>query len=517
MPKLKIITGPDSGFISDIEKVSFSLGRSKTVDFIIQDPSISRHHATILNENGNYFIEDNKSNNGLFVNNIKISKKQLSNGDIISIGNSVLEFIFENVSNDFSDIVINDQNSLDLEKSIMMDITDFNRINQSSNNEKNLFKIQAMLRISNAVANIFEIHELINELLSIIFTETKATRGFIMLYNENNELIPMAIKKTNNNSDAITISNTIINTVVKQKKAILSSDLLNDDRFNTGQSIIANQIKSCMVAPLIYHDEILGIIHIDSDVTTSIFNQDDLELLVALANQASVSIKNSYLIKKLTDEENKRFKLSQYFPPAQVEMLMKDNSNISLGGKRENVTIIFCDIRGFTCISEALEAIEVMNFLNEFFTIMTDIIFKHGGMVDNFMGDCIMAVFGGPFHHENDQDLAVKAAIEMQIAQKELNKKFANENKKTFQIGIGINSGDVSRGNIGSPQLKKYTVIGSNVNITSRLCSLAKAGEILVSNSVKEKLSNDIKLEQMEPVKVKNVTEPLIPYKIMYC
>lgn len=531
MPMLRIINGIDENREMELTEGSeFSMGRGKNVSFCLNDPSVSRIHAIVFTSENTFTIKDQNSNNGVWINGKKVSSHDLIDGDQITIGNTVLLFSYDmsvDSSESSSVIIMPDQPGIDPDKSIVMDVEEFNLMSRqltgeftqgsdSSATHKNYRKLQAMLKISNAVANIFEIKELCNELMNIIFSETKATRGFIMLYDENKKLVPMSVKKKNIRDKAITISNTIISTVVGQKKALLSSDLMNDERFASGLSIIANQIRSCMCAPLLYHDEVLGVIHIDSNITANIFGSDALEFLVAIANQAAVCIKNAFLVKKITEEENKRSKLSQYFPPAQVELLMKDGANISLGGKTEQVTIIFCDIRNFTSISEGMDALEVMNFLNEFFSIMTEIIFNHDGMVDNFMGDCIMSVFGGPFYHENDTERAVKAAIEMQLAQKELNKKFESEGRQAFGIGIGIHSGSVSRGNIGSPQLKKYTVIGNNVNVTSRLCSLAKATEILVSSQTKATLPEDIRLKEQKPVKVKNVSEPLVPYKVIY-
>jgi len=528
MAHVQIINGIDKGqdFLISTERVI--VGRSQKADLTINDVSVSRSHISIEKVENGYLLEDLGSNNGTLINDSLTVSSELHDGDIINIGNTSLKFfIQENSPSDDEDVVISQDNQ-SLEEggeSIVMDLTEFNSLNEhleSTNKDldhniaiKNYRQLQAMLKISNTVANELDLKVLISQLLDIIFSETKATRGFIMLYDENQNLIPMAVKKMAKDDEAITVSSTIINTVVGDKKALLSSDLLNDDRFSSGESIIANQIRSCMCAPLVYHDEVLGVIHIDSDLTTNIFNSDDLELLVAISNQAAACIKNAILLKQLTDEENKRSKLSQYFPPQQVELLMNDKLNISLGGKNESVTILFCDIRSFTSISENLNAIEVMDFLNEFFSAMTDIVFKFDGMVDNFMGDCVLAVFGGPFYHEEHATRAVEAAIAMQEAQNKLNEKFASEGKKTFFVGIGIHSGDVSRGNIGSSQLKKYTVIGSTVNICSRLCSLAKGREIFISEATKLKLSKEFKLEKLKPCKVKNVTEPLVPYKVV--
>ncbi len=540
MAWLRIIKGPDTGKEVEIARSNFTIGRAVQSDLCVPDPSISRLHACVMTENGRFLIVDQKSNNGVLVNDIKHPSTALSDRDIVTLGNSKMQFFIKRPTpaGSSSGIVFTSEKSdYDLDKSIMMDVGDIEQLKKQwagespgktdiHPNQKNYRKLQAMLKVSTAVADLFDLQELINELMSVIFTETNASRGFMMLYNapsqgapaegETPVLVPVAVKKRHSTDEDITVSSTLINTVIQQKKALLSSDLLNDARFNAGHSIIANQIRSCMVVPLSYQNEILGVIHLDSNVVTTIFTQDDLELLIAIANQAAVCIKNAHLVKKITEEENKRSKLAQYFPPEQVELLMKDQLQITLGGKTEEVTILFCDIRSFTRISEGMNAEGVMGFLNDFFSVMTEIIFLNGGMVDNFMGDCILAVFGGPFLHERHQERAVLAAIEMQKAQTELNKRFEQEGRKTFQIGIGIHSGEVSRGNIGSAQLKKYTVIGSNVNVCSRLCSVAKAGQILVSTRTQQALPPSIPTEQLEPVMVKNVSEPLVPYRVIY-
>jgi len=532
MAWLRIIKGPDLGKEIKISGPNFTIGRAGQNDLCILDNSISRLHACVVTEKDRILIVDQKSNNGVLVNDIKHLSTVLKDLDILTLGNSKLQFLIKQPSSTDSNsgIVFIEKLDYDLDKSIMIDVEGIDQLKKQwaaestgkvdfHLNQKNYRKLQAMLKVSTAVANLFDLQELINELMNVIFTETNASRGFMMLYNTDQNiptLVPVAVRKLHSTDEDITVSSTLINIVVQQKKALLSSDLLNDERFNMGQSIIANQIRSCMVAPLSYQNEILGIIHLDSNVITTIFTQDDLELLIAIANQAAVCIKNAHLVKKITEEENKRSKLAQYFPPEQVTLLMKDQLQITLGGKTEDVTIIFCDIRSFTKISEGMNAEGVMNFLNDFFSVMTEIVFRNGGMVDNFMGDCILAVFGGPFLNERHQESAVLAAIEMQKAQIELNKRFEQEGRKTFQIGIGIHSGEVSRGNIGSVQLKKYTVIGSNVNVCSRLCSVAKAGQILVSTSTHQALPPTIQTEQLDPVIVKNVTEPLIPYRVIY-
>jgi adenylate cyclase len=534
MALLRVNKGPGTGTEIEVSRSHFVIGRGKDADFMISDPSMSRKHAEVIIENLQFTINDLGSANGIRLNGMRVSSKTLQDGDEIILGSSELIFISPNVSDaktevDNSAIQFKaDQNNYDDdEASIILDAKQFEELNKqlmtspgsaadSSDSSKKFRLLQAMLRVSNAVGNEVELQKLLDKMMDIIFDETNASRGFFLLYDGDGELTPMAIKKVDGSDDTITISKTIINMVVDQKKAILSSDMMNDDRFDAGMSIIANEIRSCMCAPLLYHDKIIGAVHIDSNLTTNIFNYDDLELLTAIGNQAAICIENSRLLKQVTEEENKRSKLSQFFPPAQVDLLMKGELDMTLGGKTETVTMIFCDIRSFTKISEGMKANDVMSFLNEFFTAMTEIIFEFEGMVDNFMGDCIMAVFGGPIHHHDDPERAIKAAIKMQHAQEKLNEQWELEGRQTFGIGIGIHSGNVSRGNIGSPQMKKYTVIGSNVNVSARLCSQAKSKEILVSNATAKLVGDAVKLEEQPPVMVKNVSEPLVPHLVIY-
>ncbi len=526
MASLIIIAGHDQGKEVQIQKSSFYLGRGKNADLCLNDNTISRTHAIISVKEGRFVIEDQHSINGIWVNKEKVASKELAHGDLIILGNTHIRFMNPTPS---SDILITDTgDSFDFDSSIIMGMEEIealkNKLTEEAQSrekdeiaQKNYRKLQVMLRISNAAVNILDLKELISELMNLIFDETRASRGFIMLYDDKRNLVPMAVRKRNDDSEAITISKTIINTVVDQKKAILSSDMLADQRFMKGASIIASSIRSCLCAPLCFHEEVFGAIHLDSDISTGLFSQDDLELLVAIAAQAALSIKNFKLLKQLTEEENKRSRLSQYFPPAQVEMLLKDSLDISLGGKTETVTMIFCDIRGFSSLSEGMKALDVMNLLNDHFSVMTEIIFRFEGMVDNFMGDCILAVFGGPFKHEKAPERSVLAAIEMQKAMVELNRRLETEGRKPLSIGIGVHSGEVSRGNIGSSQLKKYTVIGSDVNVCSRLCSIAKGGQILVSEATTSHLPvGEFKLNRLESVKVRNVQNPITPYEVVY-
>ncbi|MFH1824336.1 MAG: adenylate/guanylate cyclase domain-containing protein [Candidatus Firestonebacteria bacterium] len=200
-----------------------------------------------------------------------------------------------------------------------------------------------------------------------------------------------------------------------------------------------------------------------------------------------------------------------------VEELLKDTDKLKLGGKRERVTIFFSDIRNFTTLSEKLEPEEVVDSLNKYFTEMTNIIFKYGGTVDKFMGDAIMALFGVPVKGPNDEESSVRAAIEMQERMKKLRDLWKGQAFENLEIGIGINSGDVIVGNIGSDIQRQYTVIGDTANIASRLETLTKEykASIIISDSVYDKVKDIILVKDLGESPVKGKTEKVKIYEVL--
>ncbi len=171
----------------------------------------------------------------------------------------------------------------------------------------------------------------------------------------------------------------------------------------------------------------------------------------------------------------------KYVGPEVLEMILSNPESIWLKGRRNDATIVFADIRGFTSYAESKEPEEIVDELNEFLEITTQVIKDHGGYVDKFIGDAVLGVFGVPVFHEDHVERAVKAALDMQ---KEFRIKGKNGNDLLQSVGIGINSGVVVSGNIGSQDKMEYTVIGDSVNVASRLNGLANPGEIIISKSV---------------------------------
>ncbi len=219
---------------------------------------------------------------------------------------------------------------------------------------------------------------------------------------------------------------------------------------------------------------------------------------------------------RLRKQIKKQFE--HYLDPGMVKKLQKDPSLLKLGGETKSMTFLFSDIRGFTPISEKYKGNPegLTKLINRFLTRMTDVIIKNGGTIDKFMGDCIMAFWNAPIENKKHREMAIKSAIEMQVALKELNTKLIAEGLPEINIGIGINTGEALVGNMGSEQRFDYSVIGDAVNLASRLESSSKTlGKTLViGEDTRRTIETNFAFEYIDSITVKGKTEEIKVYTI---
>lgn len=229
---------------------------------------------------------------------------------------------------------------------------------------------------------------------------------------------------------------------------------------------------------------------------------------------ASVCVARDITNRKLAEKQIQALsRLRQYFSPKLAQRLVSDEDVFRV--RRKNLTIFFTDIRGFSMLSDETEPEELLNMLNEFFTEMTQIIFQWGGTVGKFIGDCIMGFFGDPDEQPNHAELAVKMALEMQARVKTLNEKSPLWSDHPLSIGIGINSGFVTIGNVGPENHRDYTVIGRHVNLAARLEEEAKPGQVLVSQRTYRMVADMVKAEEVGHISVKGFDKPVLAYNVL--
>ena len=239
------------------------------------------------------------------------------------------------------------------------------------------------------------------------------------------------------------------------------------------------------------------------------FIKEQFEKLTIYAKNLSQSYK------KANEEEMLRKRLSRYVGENLVEKLINSKNGAFLENERKEATILFADIRSFTTIVERMAAEDVVSMLNQFFGVMVDIIFKNNGVLDKFVGDQLMALFGLLSSHNTASYDAIKVAIEMQNATEDLMKVRNKQGQITYEIGIGINTGNVIVGNVGSENRMDYTVIGDTVNIAARLEQMTKGGEIIIGEQTYRQTNGRFNIQKRGEVHVKNKTKPVICYKVL--
>ncbi len=219
--------------------------------------------------------------------------------------------------------------------------------------------------------------------------------------------------------------------------------------------------------------------------------------------------------KKAKEEEELTNRLSRYVGENLVEKLINTKNGVFFENERMDLTVLFADIRSFTSITESMETEDVVLMLNQYFDIMVDIIFKNNGILDKFVGDQLMSVFGIISSDNNDPYDAVRAAIEMQGAIENLMKVRNKQDKDTFAIGIGINTGRVIAGNVGSENRMDYTIIGDCVNVAARLEQMARGGEIVIGEQTFQQIRGHFRVQKKGEVHLKNKIQPVICYEVL--
>jgi adenylate cyclase len=369
--------------------------------------------------------------------------------------------------------------------------------------------------LSREIAAERDTYKLLDKILVSVFKFIRADRGVIFLRDEDGELTPRASQRRDGTQAPISVSSTILNHVVKERAAVLTHDAAMDFAASKGKSMILNRISSAMVAPLLHNSEVLGVLWLDSE-TLAQFQPKDLELVTAIANQAAMFIEINILGKKIESEIVTRERFSRLLSPNVAERVISGQLEVKPGGQRvEQCTVFNSDIRGFTAMSENTRPEELVEMLNEYFELMVDTIFKYEGTLDKFMGDGIMALWGAPVEHPDDAIRSVHCALEMGEVLGQFNRRRMEKDQAPLAVGIGIHTGPLVAGYIGSSKALSYTVIGDVANTSARLCSVALAGQIVISEDTHDALSGRFELEELQPAKVKGKEKPLRIFNVL--
>jgi adenylate cyclase len=389
---------------------------------------------------------------------------------------------------------------------------------QISNNPQQLVADYERLRLSHELSREIALERdlatLLNKILMTIFKFVRADRGVIFLMGSSGELQPGASLRRDGTDAPISVSSTIMNHVIKERATVLTHDAAMDFAASKGKSMILNRISSAIVAPLLHNDEILGVLWLDSE-TLAQFQPKDLEIVTSIAAQAAMFIEINILGKKIEQEIINRERFSRLLSPNVAERVLSGELEVKKGGQLvHDCTVFNSDIRGFTRMSEGARPEGIVEMLNEYFEHMVETVFKYEGTLDKFMGDGIMALWGAPVAHPDDPVRCVSCAIEQMEVLGRFNRKRVELNVPPLAVGIGVHTGPLVAGYIGSSKALSYTVIGDTANTSARLCGVAAAGQILVSETTLARLHGQFDYEELPPAQLKGKEKPFSVFNI---
>jgi adenylate cyclase len=511
-----------------------TIGREISNTIILLHKSLSRHHAQVIINDEGVMMKDLGSLNKTFVNEREIDQCPLRNGDLVRCGSVLFKFVHSiekpQAPAPLKDETANlsilrrfspEQTRVEMQELLQQESSKYQRsvlkLRQEDVTQRAVDKLKILLEVSKQLSSPEENERLFEKILDLLFEIMNVDRSVILLVNEETaQLEQKAVKfRIGVPTDDQFYSTTITNFVQQNGDSVLISDARQDQRFSESLSVLNQAIQASMCVPLKPRDTVIGVLYTDNLSMADIYSQEDLEFLTALANQAAIAIENTELNKRMQSEAIVRTKLERFFPQA-VSKKLKEEGNLEIVDTE--VTALFADISGFTAMSSTMEPRQIIEMLNEYFEVMVeDIVFQYEGTLEKYIGDALLAVWGAPYRQPDDARRAVHAAIAMQRAVLRLREQWRQRHGIDIQIHIGLNTGKVAAGNIGSQNLIQYATIGDTTNVTSRICSAAQEGEIMISQSTLDQLNDpNVAIEKMPPVWVKGKDHPLQLYRVQW-
>ncbi|EKF05717.1 MULTISPECIES: AAA family ATPase [unclassified Tolypothrix] len=400
--------------------------------------------------------------------------------------------------------------------------------------------LATVIKASQAIAGEIVLENLLAKLMAIVIENAGATKGVLILC-QNGELWIKAVKEVGSDTVKVlqslpvdhsdVLPKVIVNYVARTQSDVVLTNATCEGLFIKDIFIKENQPQSVLCTPILNQGKLLGVLYLENHLTTGAFTDNHLEVLKILSSQAAISIENALLYQTLEQKVQERTtQLAQanmdlkkrnllirqvfgrYLSDDIVANLLESPERLQLGGDRRKMTILTSDLRGFTAISERSQPEEVISILNIYFEFMADVITKYQGSINEFMGDGILVLFGAPTPREDDALRAVACACAMQLAMDAVNEKLQDLNFPQLDMGIGINTGLVILGNIGSEKRTKYGIVGSQVNLAYRIESYSLGGEILISEQTLQEVGSIVRINGQKQVHPKGVKQLITIY-----
>lgn len=499
-----------------------TLGRHPKNLLRLVDREVSKEHACIVRMGMDFILKDLDSSNGTFVNGRRVKELKLRDGDEIALGNSRLTFHAGDVTGKArpTGVTVVAQSLSAPAFLAQMDQVpqNFHPANQFTDMELlkgDYEKLRIAHEFHRQVGLQGKQRDLFEQILKVSFELLAADNGVILTLDEEGAFNPAAVRHRNGRPVNVMLSDTVLRRVAETRKAVLTADAILDERFSAAESIVAQGIRSAMAVPLLTNGALKAVLFLDTRQQINAFSEKDLAILSGIAAQAGIAMENAALAEQIRAEAVTRAELSRFLSRAVADAVINGETEDLRQSRLAEVSCLFVDIRGFTPLAERESPQETVSMLNDFFSAMAAVVFRHEGNLDKFIGDCVMAVWGPPSSHPDDASRALRAGLEMQEAVSELNERRVAQGKAPIEVGIGINTGQAVVGYMGTAERHEFTAIGDAVNTASRLCGMAQSGEVLATESTVQKAGNGFEVEALAVAKVKGKEKGVETFRVL--
>lgn len=392
-----------------------------------------------------------------------------------------------------------------------------------------MLDMATVLKASQTIAGEVVLADLLRRLMRIVMENAGAQRGALLLEHAGElrvdaecevgreEVTVLAQKPV----ERAEVAAAVIRYSVRTREVVVLDDALSDPRFASDPHVAVRRPRSILCQPIVNQGRLIGVLYLENLDAAGAFTPERVELLGLLSGQIAASIDNAHLYETLERKVAERTEalevrnrfiretFGRYLSDEIVASLLETPEGLNLGGAKRTVTIMMTDLRGFTSLTEKLPPEKVVAMLNGYLSVMTDIILSHQGTIDELIGDAILAIFGAPLWRPDHAEKAVACALEMQLAMGEVNRRNREAGLPELAMGIGLNTGEVVVGNIGSEKRVKYGVVGLNVNIAGRIESYTVGGQVLIAESTRAAVTAPLRIDSTLVVQPKGVLEPI--------